>query len=71
MSFFFLDFFTAKKSYLSGPLTVISQTEMTDFPTLSYTSTSKIPMPEDWERYPFWRAPPQYREYSPRLQERD
>ena len=48
-------------------------TEMTDLPTLSYTSTSEIPTlsypwPEAWERYPF-RAEPlrvdHYREHLP------
>ena len=48
---------------------------MTEFPNiLSYTSTNEIPVPEDWEKYPFRAEPPRtghYRECSSRPQERD
>ena len=47
-------------------------TEMTDLPTLSYTSTSEIPTlsypwPEAWERYPFRAEPLRIDHYRERL----
>ena len=42
-------------------------TEMTEFPTLSYTSAN---IPEAWKRYPFRAEPPrigEYRDYLPPL----
>ena len=45
--------------FICQPFWALSQRQMTDFPTLSYTSTSKIPtlkkipQPEAWKRYPY------------------
>ena len=45
--------------FICQPFWALSQRQMTDFPTLSYTSTSKIPtlkkipQPEPWKRYPY------------------
>ena len=54
------EFFKAIK-WICQPTCAFLHTEMTDLPTLSYTSTSEIPtthhIPEDWKRYPSWKYP--------------
>ena len=58
----------ASFTYLLLALWTILQTRMTDFPTLSYTSTLPFHIPEAWKRCPFRAEPPRighYREYPP------